>query len=450
MRFTARRVTAKRLLLPVLVVGAVMAFVGGAQATPGAVDSNYGNGGRAYIDFEGNNDFVTSTFVDESNRMVEAGYTADPVTGDDMAVGRFKLDGSPDLSAFNGPGGEDMSHRQFDLGGNERANGMLIDGGHKLVLAGWTDVNGTRDIAVLRRLIPGGDADTTFNATGPVPGQIIINLGGDDVATTVTKLPSGKYLVGGTTDIHGSLDWFIARITAKGQLDPNFSNASSPMPGVILVDFGGADHLTGIAAYSSVKWFAFGYSDAHGTNDIVAAGFKQQDQPDSGWGGAGTGKLFIDNAGKDDRAYAGAIVNNKKIMFVGSSNGDELVVREKPKAHGLDGTFAGGGLQTIDFGGSNDAAHGLLFQKTLDRQVVTAGVSNFFGDNDFAVARMKQDGSLDSQFGASGEVLVNGAATSDDVAVGVGMESNSYAILVGGYGNANGNYDFMATRLLPT
>lgn len=327
---------------------------------------------------------------------------------------------------------------------------MLIDGGHKAVLAGWTDVNGTRDIAVVRRLVPGGDPDPTFNAAGAVPGQIIINLGGDDEATSVIKLPNGKYLVGGTTDIHGSLDFFVARVTAKGVLDPNFANATSPMPGVVLTDFGGADHLTGIAAYSSVKWFAFGYSDAHGTNDVVAAGFKRQDQPDLGFGGAGTGKLFVDNAGKDDRAYAGAIVNNKKLVFVGSTNGDELVVREKPLAHGLDTNFAGGGLLDVDFGGSNDRAYGLLYQKTLDRQLVTAGQSNFFGDNDFAIARMKQEGSLDSPFGAGGQVLVNGTGTSNDVAVGVGMESNSLAILVGGYSNANGDYDFTATRLLPS
>jgi uncharacterized delta-60 repeat protein len=426
-----------------------MAFVGGAQATPGAVDGTYGTNGRGFIDFEGNNDFATSMFVDESNRVVLAGYTVDPVTGDDMALARFRLDGHPDLSAFSGPGGVDSSHLQIDLGGNERANGMLIDGGHKAVLAGWTDVNGTRDVAVVRRLVPGGDADTSFNATGAVPGQIIINLGGDDVATTVTKLPSGKYLVGGTTDIHGSLDWFILRITAKGQLDPNFTNASSPMPGVILVNPGGADHLTGIAAYSSVKWFAYGYSDAHGTNDVVAAGFKQQNKPDTGFGNAG-GLLFVDNAGKDDRAYAARIVNGKKLVFVGSSDGDQLVLREKPKAHGLDGSFAGGGLQTIDFGGTNDRAYALLYQNTIDRQLVTAGVSNFAGDNDFTAFRMKQDGSPDTPWGTNGGVLVNGAATSDDVAVGVGMHSNTYEVYVGGYSNANGNYDFMSTALQPS
>src|SRR5262249_38538137 len=153
---------------------------------------------------------------------------------------------------------------------------------------------------------------------------------------------------------------------------------------------------------------------------VVAAGFKQQDKPDTGFGNGG-GFLFVDNAGKDDRAYAAKIVNGKKLVFVGSTNGDELVIREKPKAHGLDGSFAGGGMQVIDFGGTSERAYGLLYQNSLDRQLVTAGVSNHFGDNDFAVARMKQEGELDSSFGAGGEVLVNGTGTSDDVAIGVGM-----------------------------
>ena len=134
MGFRARRVTAKRFLLPILVVGAFAAFVVGAQATPGDLDPGYGNGGLSTIDIlgSGNDDFATSLVMDEANRADLAGYTEN--TNEDIALARFKLDGSPDLSAFAGPGGTDSASLRIDLGGNDRANAIAAIGGDKKVV----------------------------------------------------------------------------------------------------------------------------------------------------------------------------------------------------------------------------------------------------------------------------------------------------------------------------
>lgn len=460
MRFKARRGTAKRFLLPVVVIGAFAALVVGAQAAPGDLDPGYGEGGLSTIDVQnnGNDDFATSMVMDEANRAVVAGYTVG--ANEDMAIARFKLDGTPDLSAFGLPGGGDSASLAIDLGGNERANAIAnIAGDKKAVLAGQTDVNGDSDFAVVRRNIPGGSADTTFNALG-TPGQLLIDVcgtGGNDIATSVIRLNDGKYLVGGTTDCNGTLDFAVARVTNKGVLDPKLTNSHacpatpvcSPQPGVVLIDFGGDDHLTGLFGYSNTKWFASGYTDANGTNDIAFVGFQGVNKVIPGFGGLGTG-LGIFDLGGDDRALALAVDNNKKIIVGGSSGGHMLIARFKPNAKGLDLTFAGGdGIEVGNFGGT-DVANALVYQRRLDRKILPAGSTNASGNNDFGVERLLKDGARDTQFGSGGQVTTNFSGTSDDVATGIGFNTVNGKVVATGYTNANGDYDFAAAGYLPT
>lgn len=454
MRFTNRRGAALRFLLPVLAVVAFGIFVVGAQAGGGSLDGNYGNDGKSYADFNGQNDFATSLFLDESNRAIVGGYTEG--ANDDMMVARFKqTDGSLDGSAFAG----DTGVLTIDLGGNERANDLVVNNG-KLIIAGQTDEGGNDDLVILQRQIPGGKPDLTFN-TAQTPGTDVLggggfrlDLGGNEVGTVVKRLPDGKFLVGGTTDVNGTTDFLVARFTNKGLLDPRFTNdnttpgVSSPMPGVILIDFGGADHLTGLWAYSNTAWFASGYSDANGGNDIAFAGFSGVSRVDKGFGGQGNGRVLWDLGG-DDVASSVRVDNNKKIIVGGSTGGDMMVARFKPKAKGLDTSFPGAGVELLNFGG-NDAGNALLYQARADRRILPAGSTDESGNNDFAFERLGKDGSPDTSFGNAGQVTTNFNGTSDDVATGIGMETTSSNVIVSGYSNANGNYDFAVARYLAT
>jgi uncharacterized delta-60 repeat protein len=459
MRFKARRGTARRFVLPVIVIGVFAALVVGAQAAPGDLDPGYGTGGLSTIDIlnNGNDDFATSMVMDEANRADVAGYTVG--ANEDMALARFKVDGTPDLSAFGLPGGGDSPSLAIDLGGNDRANAIAgIGGDKKVVLAGQTDVNGDNDFAVVRRNIPGGSADTTFNAAGPVPGQLLIDVcgnGGNDIATSVIRLNDGKYMVGGYTDCNGTLDFAVARITNKGVLDPKLTytgsqpGVSSPQPGVVLIDFGGDDVVTGIWGLSNTKWFVSGYSDANGTNDLAFAGFQGVNKVIPGFGGQGTGRGLIDLGG-DDKGLALQVDNNKKIIVAGSTGGHMFVARIKPNAKGLDLTFAGGtGVEVGNFGGT-DTANAVVYQRRLDRKILPAGSTNASGNNDFGVERLLKDGARDTQFGSGGQVTTNFNGTSDDVATGIGFNTVNGKVVVTGYTNANGDYDFAAAGYLPT
>jgi uncharacterized delta-60 repeat protein len=456
MRFKARRGTAKRFLLPVLVIGVFTALVAGAQADPGELDSGYGNGGLSTIDIlgNGNDDFATGMVMDEANRAVLAGYTVG--SDEDIALARFKLDGSPDLSAFEGPGGTDSASLAIDLGGNDRANAMAAIGGDKkLSLAVQSDVSGDNDFVVVRRNIPGGDADTTFNAGGPVPGQLNIDVcgpgsHGDDIATAIVQLPDDKYLVGGTTDCNGDLDFAVARVTNKGVLDPKLTNSNacpavpvcSPQPGVVLLDFGGDDHLTGIWGYTNTKWFASGYSNANGTNDVAFAGFYSVNKFKPGFGG-----LF--DLGGDDKNLAVQVDGNKKIIVAGSSGGHMFVARFKTSGKALDTSFATNGVEVGNFGG-NDVANAVVFQRRFDRKILPAGSTDESGNNDFGLERLLPTGALDTRFGVDGQVTTNFNGTSDDVATGIGFNTVNGKVIVSGYTDANGDYDFAVAGYLPT
>jgi hypothetical protein len=151
------------------------------------------------------------------------------------------------VPAFSSPGGVGSASLRIDLGGNERVNRMAIGGDKKPAVVSWN--------------IPGGSANMAFHANGPVPGELIVDLcgnGGNDIANTIFRLPDRRFLVGGTTDCNGTLDFAIARVTNEGVVDPRFTytgasgpGVSSLQPGVILVDFGGTTSKVTVGGYTN-------------------------------------------------------------------------------------------------------------------------------------------------------------------------------------------------------
>src|SRR5262249_21381518 len=114
----------------------------------------------------------------------------------------------------------------------------------------------------------------------------------------------------------------------------------------------------------------------------------------------------------------------------------------------LDATFANTGAGTIDFGfaGGNGQATGVALQ--ADGKIVVSGFGDVAGSgqNDFAVARLNADGSLDASFNGTGKVPTDSAFNAQ--ATAVALRPSAGKIVVAGFGNQPaGSASFLAARL---
>jgi uncharacterized delta-60 repeat protein len=162
-------------------------------------------------------------------------------------------------------------------------------------------------------------------------------------------------------------------------------------------------------------------------HDVTVVRFNVDGTPDTTFGPTHNGSVFthVGDPGKDSVANAVAIQQDGKIVVAGSSNlgADAIVLRYNADGT-LDKTFDGDGIKTVDFGlTSLDAAFNAITIQS-DGKIVVAG-DDFQGlllndDDDFGVARLNTNGSLDSSFDGDGKATVDFGA--EEQAYGVAID----------------------------
>ncbi|MDB5385717.1 MAG: repeat protein [Planctomycetaceae bacterium] len=340
----------------------------------------------------------------------------------------------------------------------DQALAMAVQSDGKIVLVGAaeTDTNGGSDFAVTR-LNADGSLDTTFGTNGKL--TIAFDLGGDktDVATCVAIQTDGKIVVGGFSQvtISGNFDFSAARLNANGTLDPAFGTNGKT---TVAFDSGGNDddRASGLAIQSDGKIVIVGYTTRsfNGNCDFAITRLNANGQLDTTF--SDDGKKMVDFHGGDDLASAVAVQPNGRSVVVGSASQaqagyDFAIVRITPTGS-LDRSFTGDGKKTFGFnrGGSrNDVASSVALQ--ADGGIVLSGTSDSSSaGGDFAVARLKASGSLDTHFGTHGRETVGfdlGAGNDDEV-TGVALQSDGKIVLAGfTQRNDTGDFDFAAVRL---
>lgn len=123
---------------------------------------------------------------------------------------------------------------------------------------------------------------------------------------------------------------------------------------------------------------------------------------------------------------------------------ERLEPRALLSAAALDTTFSTDGLVTTHFGTAGvDQVTDVVVQS--DGKVVVVGFTSNGTNNDFAVARLNLDGSLDTSFGTGGKVLI-AVGSGDDRANSVAIQTDG-RIVVAGSANNGTNDDFAVVRL---
>ena len=304
-----------------------------------------------------------------------------------------------------------------------------------------------------------GNFDPAFTKTN----NLAIGNGNDRARATALQV-DGKILLAGQCVNTLNLDFCVARFNADGSLDTSFTGPGATAAGKFMLPTGGSvgdNGATTIALQPDGKIIvAGGCFNGGANNDFCIARLHPNGSRDAsfgGPGGAGNGFFPLSIGAASDYAYAVALQPDGKIVLAGQcagiNNYDFCAARLNS-----DGTFDtsfvgpggnGNGKFTLPVGPKDDAAYAIVLQP--DGKIVLAGTCANAGDvNEFCVARLNADGSLDIGFNGPG-VAGNGKFTF--TVGGLGDAANSLLlqpdgnIVIAGY-CANASSDFCAARLL--
>jgi uncharacterized delta-60 repeat protein len=366
-------------------VALVIAIANPAAAPPGDLDPTFDGDGKVTTDFAGSFEIAGAVAIQGDGKIVAAGTAADVSGISDFALARYNTDGSLD-TAFDGDGKVTTDF----AGASDEANAISIQGDGKIVAAGVARIglNGSQDFA-LARYNADGSLDTAFSGDGRVTTDF---AGANDQAHAVAIQGDGKIIAAGVAGdvVSGTNDFGLARYNANGSLDTTF-DGDLPLPvpgdGKVTTDFAGTtDQAFGVAIQGDGKIVAAGLS---GISDFALARYNSDGSLDTAFDGDGKVTTDFAGSGSRDEAHAVAIQGDGKIVAAGlavvSGVFDFALARYRADGS-LDTIFSGDGKVTTDFAGDFDAAHGVAIQ--ANGRIVAAGFADLPGTGfDFALAR---------------------------------------------------------------
>lgn len=257
--------------------------------------------------------------------------------------------------------------------------------------------------ALEERSVPAaaGSLDPTFGTDGRVTTDFLLRRPSTDEGQSVAVQTDGKVVVlGSSSQVGTGRDFALVRYLPNGSLDNSFGSG-----GKVIVAFGpGTDTGSGVVLQGD-KILVVGSSQHGGStgNDFAVARLNSDGSLDSSFGSGG--KRFIDFGSFDDEG-AGVALQGDKIVVVGSTNqaatGEDFAIARLNSDGSLDVTFGTGGLTTVDFLSSRkqDAAAAVAIQGDKIVVVGNSVVPNGRESSSvFAAARLNAEGSLDTSFG---------------------------------------------------
>lgn len=470
----------------------------------GSVDNDFGSNGEVDFVWFGANDEINALAVDANGDIVVAGRAFDPSAGSGLAVAIFNSVGQvlhqrfTKVIAGNADWCEDVLvqgdgrivcvglTRNFDaarmialryeddlvidtsFGINgvalvnttasemEAQSGALTASG-QIVMGGWVDrpVEGL-NLAIVR-LDSDGSVDTSFGVAGLVETQIInessddvtdlmvvgtdlvvaarsedlgdfavlrFDVNGDPVTTFGTSgrvqvdfngmfdaalsvaMHQGEILIGG--GVRSALqsesnNLGLLRLLQNGNLDSSFADAG-------LLDLGLTGPARTIVQDAAARAdggivSAFWSGSSFSARDFGLIGTRADGEPDPDFGDEGFARLDFDNA--EDTVEAVAVQPDGRIVAVGavkpsgSTQGTDFGIARFMADGSVDSDFGSNGRVMVDLDGSTDTARAVHLLD--DGKILVAGEGQFFdGGGDLVVIRLLADGTLDTTFGDAG------------------------------------------------
>ncbi len=199
------------------IVGATLNDFALAQYnSDGTLDSGFGLSGKITADFFGGNEVAHAIAIQSDGKIVASG-SSQVAAGvpTDFGLVRFNTDGSLDMTF--GVNGKVMTSFSGEI---EEANAVVIQSDGKIVTTGraWS-INGQGDFGLVR-YNGDGSLDSGFGSDGKV---ITDFSGGNDAAQGIVIQTDGKIVVAGSAFGGGTQgDFALARYNVDGSLDFTF------------------------------------------------------------------------------------------------------------------------------------------------------------------------------------------------------------------------------------
>ena len=298
----------------------------------GRLDSSFGDGGRAVIDFcwiEGVDDLA----VRPDGRIVLAGLEGNNVFAD-FGVAQLTAEGKIDTS-FGKSG-----CTAVDFGGLDLPAAVALQPDGKIVVAGTTSPmakGGVAEDFAISRINPGGLLDRSFGRSGKV--TVGFHHRGDHCAGLAVRPDGAIVLSGATESALGPGDLEMAQLRPNGSIDTSFG-----VHGHLVVDFGSDESDGALALRPDGESVLAGSTNA-GANprNLAVALIDSTGTLDRSFGQGG--RVSVD-LGEDDTATAVAIQPDGRIVVAGRKSVDD------PRLPGYGYDFAVARLLGTPLGGA--------------------------------------------------------------------------------------------------
>jgi uncharacterized delta-60 repeat protein len=283
-------------------------------------------------------------------------------------------------------------------------------------------------------------------------------------------LADGRIVVCGDLASGGAsgTDMFVARFTADGDLDSQFS-----FDGRTTVDFdagAGADHCSAVVPQDDGKIVVVGFTDPGSGPIFAVARLNEDGTLDNGFGeadgvGGRTGKTTTAFGTASDQAYTAAMQSDGKIVVAGTtmtaSDGIDFAVLRLTTGGERDTSFNLSGKVIVGFNLPGSTSHDDIARTAAvdaSGRVVVGGYANKIGNNDdFAIVRLQSNGLADPNFDADGRATMSFdlggvGGTNQDQAYSLVVQHDG-RIVLGGVCDSSStsapNADMAVARVLP-
>jgi len=435
----------RRLLTALTTLGMLWSMLSAIPSAPvsaaGGLDPSFDGDGLLLSPLGHDDIYAQAVMVQPADQKVVVAGSVWMGDDWDFALLRYCPDGALDDGLHCGAPGFGAGGRVItDFGGgcHDAAMDALLQPDGKIVIGGVSYISTWGDFA-LARLCPDGALDDGVNCGKPgfgVGGKVRTDFAGSPDWVSALAVHNGKIIAGGSG---GNKDFAVARYHSDGNLDSSFGG------GKRTVSFGsGWDYGQDLTVQPDGKIIIAGGGYAADWNtDFGLARFKTDGTLDSSF--SGDGKVLTEFFGYSDRILSVTMQGNQVLAVGYATNcyGEDLALARYSANGSPDASFDGDGKTTTDFGGYYDAAAAVAVQ-TDGSVVVTGHSGDDPGGEAISLARYQSDGSLDGAFGGDGKVTTDAGSGHH---LGYGLAATGGYILVAGWANEGNSHDFALARL---